>query len=367
MDAKNLIRVGITVGDPNGIGCEVILKTFQEDKMFELCTPVVFGSNKLLSYYSKLLNINASHWSETHDFEKLQRDKLNTYGDFDPHFQCSPGQPDPVAGAYAVQSLKAGVQALKNNQIDVLVTAPFNKLSIQSSEFRYPGHTEYLEAALGGKSLMFMISDHLRMALLTNHVSLKEVVLSLSPMHIKSKIKLLDQSLREDFCIQRPKIAVLSINPHAGDRGVIGDEDTFLLEPIIRELFAEGLLVFGPYPADGFFGAGKHTAFDAVMASYHDQGLIPFKTLTFGQGVNFTAGLSKIRTSPDHGTAYDIAGQGVADPSSFREAVYKAIDIYRNRLEYQDLTKNRLLPLENKPDSLPSRKRPTDYANQKNE
>ena len=241
---------------------------------------------------------------------------------------------------YAIKSFVAATNALKENQIDVLVTAPINKYNIQSEEFNFPGHTDYLDKQLEGEALMFMIQDNLRVGLLTDHLPINEVSKHLNEELINRKVRTINESLIKDFKIRKPKIAVLGLNPHAGDGGVIGKEDEQIIKPAIKKIFDKGALVFGPFPADGFFGSNQFEKYDAVIAAYHDQGLVPFKTLSFGKGVNYTAGLDKIRTSPDHGTAFDIAGKGAADHGSFKEAVYLALDVYHNRLQHEEISKN---------------------------
>jgi 4-hydroxythreonine-4-phosphate dehydrogenase len=252
------------------------------------------------------------------------------------------GEENKIIGSYAVKSLEAAVKSLKNNDIDVLVTAPINKQNIQSDKFKFPGHTNYIAEQLNGKSLMFMVSDHLKVGLLTDHVPVESVGKAITKDLIIEKIELMYQSLIADFQIRKPKIAVLGINPHAGDGGVIGKEDDDILKPTLSQLREQDKLVYGPYAADTFFGTGNYKNFDAVLAAYHDQGLVPFKTIAFGEGVNYTAGLSKIRTSPDHGTGYDIAGKNMADASSFKQAIFTALKIFNNRNTYQKLTKNPL-------------------------
>jgi 4-hydroxythreonine-4-phosphate dehydrogenase len=263
------------------------------------------------------------------------------------------GKNDAVVGSYAIKSFVAATKALKEGFVDVLVTAPINKYNIQSEEFKFPGHTDYLDKELQGDALMLMVHDDLRVGLLTDHVPVNDVAKHLTEKLIFQKIETINLTLKQDFSITKPKIAVLALNPHAGDNGVIGKEDDEILKPAIKKLFDKGILAFGPYSADGFFGSGQYEKFDAVIATYHDQGLIPFKTLSFGNGVNYTAGLNKIRTSPDHGTAYEIAGKGLADASSFKEAVYLAIDIYHSRNEYLELSKN---PLKIKEKQLETKK-----------
>ncbi|WP_224485440.1 4-hydroxythreonine-4-phosphate dehydrogenase PdxA [Robertkochia aurantiaca] len=341
MKNDNKIRVGISMGDLNGIGCEIIIKTFEDPRMLDFCTPVVFGSNKVISYYAKALNVQLP-FHGVEQAEKAVDGKFNVVNVWRDQPRISPGEETTEGGKYALKSLKAAVFALKHESIDVLVTAPISKQNIQSEEFKFPGHTDYLEQELGGNALMFMVSDEIRVGLLTDHVPVKEVSSHITEERIRKKVTTINDSLQTDFNIRRPRIAVLGINPHTGDNGVIGTEDDEVMRPTIQALNDEGIMVFGPYAADSFFGSGNHKKFDAVVAAYHDQGLIPFKTLAFGKGVNFTAGLNRVRTSPDHGTAFEIAGQGKADHSSFEEALFMAIDIYRNRSENEELRANQL-------------------------
>ena len=338
---KNKIKVGISVGDLNGIGAEVILKTFQNNKMFELCTPIVFASTKALSYQKKILNLRIDLHGITYVHQAFPN-KLNVLNLWREPVPMDPGKPTEEIGKYAVDSFVKAVSALKTGDIDVLVTAPFNKETIQSDVFEFPGHTDYLAQELEGKALMFMITDDLKIGLVTDHLPLKYVAQQVTGEKIIDKVKTMHQSLKQDFGIEKPMIAVLGLNPHCGDGGIIGKEDDEVIRPAVKKLKDEGFMVFGPYAADSFFGSDNYKKFDAVLAMYHDQGLIPFKTLSFGKGVNYTAGLNKIRTSPDHGTAYEIAGKNLADPGSFREAVYKAIDIFRKRNEYAKLIENPL-------------------------
>jgi len=338
---KNKIKVGISVGDLNGIGPEVILKTFQNSIMFDFCTPIVFASTKALSYQKKILNLNIN----LHGITNIQQafpNKLNVMNLWKEPVPMQPGKLSTEIGKYAVDSFVKAVEALKKGEIDVLVTAPFNKQTVQSEVFDFPGHTDYLAKELEGKPLMFMISDDLKVGLVTDHVPIKYVAGQITEQKIIDKIKTMSESLVQDFGIDKPRIAVLGLNPHCGDGGLIGKEDDEIIKPAIHKLKEDNFLIFGPYAADSFFAGDNYKKFDAVLAMYHDQGLIPFKTLSFGQGVNFTAGLNKIRTSPDHGTAYEIAGKNLADPSSFREAVFKALDIYRKRKEYNELIENKL-------------------------
>ncbi len=340
---QNRIKVGISVGDLNGIGPEVILKTFKDHRMFELCTPIVFASTKALSYHRKLLKMDIPIHGIVHTSQAFPN-KLNVLNLWKEPVPINIGKPDPEIGKYAVNSFKKAVEALKKGEIDVLVTAPFDKKSIQSDDFEFPGHTDYLSQELAGNALMFMITEDFKIGLVTDHLPLKYVAGQITQEKIKDKVLTMEKSLIQDFGINKPKIAVLGLNPHCGDGGIIGKEEQEIIHPTIEQLKEENHLVFGPYPADSFFGSDNYRKFDAVLAMYHDQGLIPFKTLSFGKGVNYTAGLEKIRTSPDHGTAYDIAGKNRANPDSFREAIYKAIDIYRHRKEYKELTENVLEP-----------------------
>ncbi len=341
MQETGNIKLGISIGDLNGIGCEVVLKTFEDSRMLDFCTPVIFASNKTISHQKSELGLDINY-NGIQDASKAIDGKINVVNVWRETPNVNFGEPTPESGKYAIQSLRAAVEALKNNEIDVLVTAPINKNNIQSEDFNFPGHTDYLAKELEGESLMFMVTDGLRVGLLTDHVAVKDVAANITPQLIRSKITTISNSLKMDFGIRKPKIALLGINPHSGDNGVIGKEDDEILKPVIKEMSEKGHLVFGPYSADSFFGSDNYKNFDAILAAYHDQGLIPFKTLSFGKGVNFTAGLSKVRTSPDHGTAYEIAGKGVADNSSFKEAVFTALHIFKNRKEYKELTGNPL-------------------------
>ena len=335
------IKVGISIGDFNGIGCEIILKTFEDSRILEFCTPVIFASNKTISQQKQDLGINLN-FHGINDASKSVDNKVNVVNVWKEMPRINYGQVTTEAGIFAIRSLKTAVRSLKKNEIDVLVTAPINKANIQSDDFKFPGHTDFLARELSGESLMFMVTDKLKIGLLTDHVAVKDVPGAINKELIEKKVRLIEKSLRMDFGLRRPKIAMLGINPHSGDNGVIGQEDEQVMKPAIEQLSNAGHLVFGPYSADSFFGSGAYKQFDAVLAAYHDQGLIPFKTLSFGKGVNFTAGLSHIRTSPDHGTAYEIAGRGNADHGSFKEAVFTAIEIYRNRRQFKDLTQNPL-------------------------
>lgn len=338
--AENII-VGISIGDLNGIGGEIVLKTFEDSRMLEFCTPVIFASAKVMNFFKTHFN-SEINFNNINNVNQIVSGKVNVFNAWNEPVTIEFGKEDLKIGEYAIKSLEAATKALKNNDIDVLVTAPINKYNIQSKDFKFPGHTDYLAQQLEGESLMFMVTDTLRVGLLTDHVPVKDIVQHLSEALIVNKINAVYNSLLKDFNIVRPKIAVLGINPHTGDNGVIGNEDDTILRPTLQKIKEEGKLVYGPYAADSFFGSNNYKNFDAIVATYHDQGLIPFKTLSFGQGVNFTAGLSKVRTSPDHGTAYEIAGKGVADENSFKEAVFTAIHIFKNRFDYEELTSNPL-------------------------
>jgi 4-hydroxythreonine-4-phosphate dehydrogenase len=338
--AENII-VGISIGDLNGIGSEVILKTFEDSRMLELCTPVIFANVKILSFIKK----NFESTVALQGIDKLDQiviGKVNVFNLWREGVDLNLGVNDEKVGEYAIKSFVAATQALKDGIVDVLVTAPINKYNVQSENFKFPGHTDYLDQELEGDALMLMVQDNLRVGLLTDHVPLSEVSSHLTEALIFKKIETIKQTLIQDFNINKPKIAVLGFNPHCGDGGVIGTEDDKVLKPAIKKLFDKGTLVFGPFAADGFFGSNQYEKYDAIIATYHDQGLIPFKTLSFGNGVNFTAGLNKIRTSPDHGTAYEIAGKNKADYNSFKEAVYLAIDVYNSRNQYAEISQKPL-------------------------
>jgi 4-hydroxythreonine-4-phosphate dehydrogenase len=341
MKKSENIVVGISIGDLNGIGSEIILKTFEDSRMLEFCTPIIFASAKTMSFFKTHFN-SEINFNNINNLNQLASGKFNVLNCWNEQVNIEFGKEDLKIGAYAIKSLQTATKALKEGSIDVLVTAPINKHNIQSNDFKFPGHTDYLAQELEGESLMFMVTDSLRVGLLTDHVPVKDIVEHLTEALIVKKINTVYNSLLNDFGIVRPKIAVLGINPHTGDNGVIGNEDDTILRPTLEKIKEEGRLVYGPYAADSFFGSSNYKNFDAIIATYHDQGLIPFKTLSFGQGVNFTAGLNKVRTSPDHGTAYEIAGKGVADANSFKEAVFTAIQIFKNRLEYSELTSNPL-------------------------
>lgn len=329
---ENII-LGISIGDMNGIGPEVILKSLEDERMMELCTPVIFANSKLIAFIKKLVGCTLSLHS-IDALDQVQLGKINVLNIWKEGVNLELGKQDENVGKYAIKSFVAATEALKNNEIDVLVTAPINKYNIQSEEFHFPGHTDYLNEQIEGNALMLMVNENLRVGLLTDHLPINEVAAAITPELIKEKIKTINQSLIQDFNIIRPKIAILGLNPHSGDQGVIGKEEVEIIFPTIKELLNEGYIVNGPFSADAFFGSEQYNNYDAVIACYHDQGLIPFKSLSFGTGVNYTAGLKEIRTSPDHGTAYDIAGKGIANHVSFTEAIYTALDIFKNRNAY---------------------------------
>jgi len=334
--------VGISIGDINGIGLEVILKTLANPQILNLCVPVVYGSSKVISYHKNIVGVDFP-FQVVQRAERLALDRVNILNCWQESVNITLGKATEVGGQYALKSLEAAARDLKQGLIEALVTAPIHKEAMKMIGFPFPGHTEYLTQELGAEeSLMFMIADGLRVGLVTNHLPVKEVAAHVTKERILRKIRILEKSLRVDFGIDRPTIAVLSLNPHAGDGGAIGDEDERIVRPAVVECKKNGIIVTGSFPADGFFGSGAYKKYDAILAMYHDQGLIPFKLLAFGGGVNFTAGLSGVRTSPDHGTAFEIAGKNEADPDSFREALFAAIDIARSRKDYYDSRANAL-------------------------
>lgn len=337
------IRLGISQGDVNGIGYEVLLKCFSDTRMFEGCTPILYGSSKVASYHKKLINATDFPFVNIRTVEQAEASKFNILNIIQDEVKIDIGQPTEIGGRLAAMSLDYACHDLMNGKLDALVTNPINKKNIQSDKFNFPGHTEYLTNKFGvEESLMIMTCHDLHIGIMTNHLSLSQVPKVLNRELILRKLQVMDSSLKRDFGIRMPKIAVLALNPHAGDRGLIGTEDDSIVAPAIREAFDNGILAFGPYPADGFFGNGTFREFDGVMALYHDQGLIPFKLMSFTEGVNFTAGLPYVRTSPSHGTAYEIAGKNIASAQSFRNAVFLAMDIIRNRREFDALSANTL-------------------------
>jgi len=335
------IKVGITQGDPNGIGLEVIIKTFLDPQMLDICAPVLFGSQKTFFNHRKAMNVEM-RFNNVRSAELAAPRQFNIVNVYEEDIQIEFGISTPVAGKYALKSIDAACEALEQKKIDVLVTAPINKHNIQSEQFQFKGHTEYLENRFKSEALLLMCSDNFRVGVVTGHVPLANVSAILNQDKIVQKIKLLHKSLMEDFGIRKPKIAVLGLNPHAGDNGTIGGEEAAVIIPAVAKAKADGVTVFGPYSADGFFGSIMQNKFDAVLAMYHDQGLVPFKALAFDLGVNYTAGLSVVRTSPDHGVGYDIAGKNIASESSFRSAVYLACDIFSRRKGEKEIHANPL-------------------------
>lgn len=336
--------VGITQGDGNGIGYEVIIKALADERMLDLCTPVIYGSSKIFGFYKKQIhdieNINTNVITSAKD---VHAKRVNIVNCLPENVFVEPGQPTPESAKSAMTSLSKAVEDIKAGYIDVLVTAPINKRAMSSEGFGYTGHTEYLEQQLGVDEVaMIMVCDRLKVGVLTGHVSLKDVPSMITVDRILRKLRLMKHSLQKDFGIDAPKIAVLGLNPHCGDGGLLGDEEQQVILPAIMAANEEGILAFGPYSSDGFFSLGNYSKFDAVLAMYHDQGLTPFKALAFEDGVNYTAGLPIVRTSPDHGTAYEMAGRGVADPRSMKAAIYAAIDIFNRRADYEDLVANRM-------------------------
>jgi len=337
------IKLGITIGDVNGIGLEVILKTISDERLLKHVSPVIYGSTKIVSYHKNIIGLNDLHVKSVEEAKFAYKDRISVVNCWDDNVNIELGKATEEGGKFAKMAIERAVEDLTNNDLDVLVTGPINKEAMHLAGFEYIGHTEMLTEASGKKqSLMFMVSDNIRVGLVTNHSELRNVAEEVSKERILEKLHIMNDSLIKDFGIVKPRIAIMGLNPHAGDGGTIGKEDEEIVRPAVLEAKKNGMMVFGPYPADGFFGSAQYQKFDAVLAMYHDQGLIPFKSLTFGTGVNFTAGLDCIRTSPDHGTAYDIVGQGVADPQSFRNAVYAAMDIYRNRADHKDMNSNKL-------------------------
>ena len=343
---QNKIKIGITQGDINGIGYEVILKTFETPEMLELCTPIVYGSPKIMTYHRKALELETS-FSIINSATEAVHGRLNVVNCNDDEVKVELGKPSRESGRAAFEALERAMTEYKEGKFDVLVTAPIHKQMIQSETFTFPGHTEYIEQSVGegAKALMILANDNLRVALVTGHVPVAKISSQLTQELIQEKLTLFNTSLKSDFGIDAPRIAVLALNPHAGDGGVIGTEEETIIAPAIKAMREQGMLCYGPFPADGFMGNGTFSHFDGVLAMYHDQGLIPFKVMAMENGVNFTAGLPIIRTSPDHGTAFDIAGKNKASADSFRQAIYMAIDIYRNRQRNAEAYQNPLRKL----------------------
>ncbi len=337
-DKDRKIVVGVTHGDINSISYEIIIKTFQDPRMLELMTPVVYGTAKVASYHRKSLNINDFSFNIIRKADQMNHKKANLVNLHDQEVKIDLGQSTEVAGELALMSLEAAVEDLKSGIIDVLVTAPINKRNIQSPGFQFPGHTEYLASKFKSSDyLMLMVGPQMRVGLVTGHKPLKDVAAVITEELVYSKIVTMHKTLVRDFGIRLPRIAVLGLNPHAGDNSLLGKEEAEIIIPAINRALSEGMLAFGPFPADGFFGYSEFMKYDSILAMYHDQGLVPFKTLSYDEGVNFTAGLPFIRTSPAHGTAYSLAGKDVANPDSFRAACFLAMDIHKTRKMNQDL------------------------------
>lgn len=339
--SDNPIRVGITQGDINGISYEVIIKTLSDSRIMDFCTPVVYGSPKVLAYHRKAINVMNFSLNTVKEAREAKPGKGYIINCHDDNIRVELGKPTPYCGEAAYQALEIAVKDLIDRQIDVLVTAPINKHTIQQKDFMFPGHTEYLQDRLEVKdTLMLMVGPDIRIGVVTGHIPLARVPAELTAEKILSKIRIMNHSLINDFNIRKPRIGVLGLNPHAGDHGLLGNEETEIIIPAIDQARKEDIMAIGPFAADGLFGSGSHSKFDGILAMYHDQGLAPFKALAFDQGVNFTAGLPVIRTSPAHGTAYEISGQGIASPDSFREALYLACDIYKTRKANKELQRN---------------------------
>jgi 4-hydroxythreonine-4-phosphate dehydrogenase len=333
--------IGLSCGDINGIGSEVIIKTLMDSRITELCTPVVFASNKLINFYKKSIPECALNYQSVKEWEKVNPKMVNVFQCWEEDIDITPGQLNETGGKYGTKSLIAATQALKENKINALVTAPIHKKNVKTEQFPYTGHTPFLKSFFQAQDvLMFMISENMRVGLLTEHVAVHEITGHLNKEGILSKLKLMKESLKKDFGIDKPRLAVLGLNPHAGDEGLIGKEEETIIRPTLKEARDKDIMAFGPYSADAFFARGQYEKFDGVLSMYHDQGLIPFKSLAIGEGVNYTAGLPVIRTSPDHGTAFDIAGKDKADESSVRASLFAAIDIYNQRMGYADARKN---------------------------
>ncbi len=329
--------IGITIGDINGIGPEVIIKALENNKILNQITPVIYGSSKILSFYKKALNKQNFNFNQIKSLNEVHHKKVNVLNCWDDLIDITPGQVTEAGGKYAFMSLEKATKDVASGHLNAMVTAPINKHNIQNDNFNFPGHTEYLTDIVGKQdSLMFLVNDNLRVGVVTGHIPLKEVSEAVTADKIKSKLDLMIKSLKKDFGIAKPKVAILGLNPHAGEEGLLGNEENDVIKPVIEEYKSKGSLVFGPFPADGFFGAGDHKKFDGILAMYHDQGLIPFKAMAFDTGVNFTAGLPIVRTSPDHGTGYSIAGKNKAEANSMRQAIYLAMDVANQRRENHD-------------------------------
>lgn len=347
------IKVGISHGDINGIGYEVIMKTLLDPRILEMCTPIVYGSPKVAAYHRKALNIHNLSFNHIRSPKEANTRKANIVNCIDDNIRVELGKSTTAAGEASFQALDRASSDLKQGLIDVLVTAPINKVNIQSEHFNFPGHTEFLAQIFNAEEhVMLMVSETMKIGLATTHLPISKVAENISRESILSKIRIIAKSLKQDFAINRPRIAVFGLNPHSGDNGLLGKEEQEIITPAINDAKEEGIIALGPYPADGFFGSEDYRKFDAILAMYHDQGLIPFKLASFERGVNYTAGLPVIRTSPAHGTAYSLAGENKATPDSFRQALYLAIDIYRNRKIYEEISKDPLKSYEINPNQV---------------
>jgi len=337
------LKIGISIGDVNGIGMEVIIKTLADARIYDYCTPIVYGHTKVASFHRRTVQVHDLNFNVIDSAANAHHKKANIINCWEEDVKIELGASTETGGKYAFASLQRATDDLVAGEIDALVTAPINKDNIQNEEFRFPGHTEYLqERANSPEVLMFLVSETLKVGVVTGHIPVSQIAQSLTAEKIVAKLKLMNTSLKQDFWIRKPKIAVLGLNPHAGDNGLIGSEEKDIIIPALEEARDNGIMAFGPYPADGFFANATYMQFDAVLAMYHDQGLIPFKQISFESGINYTAGLSFVRTSPDHGTAYDIAGKNKASEVSFREALFEAIHIVKHRRETAELNENPL-------------------------
>lgn len=355
---QKVVKVGITIGDINGIGLEVIIKSFTDNKLFANTIPIIYGSTKAISYHKKAINNESFNFTTITSADEAKPKKINVINCWNEDVKINLGTQNETGGKYALISLNSATNDLKTNKIDVLLTAPINKDGVKSAGFEFPGHTEYLAHMSNTEDvLMVLVANELRVAVATGHVPLKEVANLITPELLTTKLNLFLNSLKKDFAISRPKIAVLGLNPHAGDRGALGEEELNIINPVVKAFHDKGELVYGAYASDGFFGSSNLKNFDGVLAMYHDQGLTGFKAISFDVGVNFTAGLPIVRTSPDHGTAYDIAGRGIASEQSFRNAYFLACDVYKKRLFHKEITANPLQP-QRQENNKPNKPRP---------
>ncbi|MGQ8337345.1 4-hydroxythreonine-4-phosphate dehydrogenase PdxA [Sunxiuqinia sp. A32] len=351
--SRQKIKIGISQGDINGIGYEVIMKTLSDARILEMCTPIVYGSPKVAAYHRKALDMNNFNFNNIRTANEADPKRANIINCIDDNIRVELGKSSDIAGEASYMALDAAVQDLKSGLIDALVTAPINKDNIQSEKFNFPGHTEFLAEQFESKDyLMLMVSEMMKIGVVTSHVPLAQVPELITEKLILNKLRIMANTLEKDFSIKKPRIAVLGLNPHAGDGGLLGSEEKDVIIPAIEKAKEDGILALGPYPTDGFFGSGDYTKFDAILAMFHDQGLTPFKLISFEKGVNYTAGLPVIRTSPSHGTAFDIAGEDKASPDSFRQALYLAIDVHKSRELYKEISKNPLKKYEINPNQV---------------